>query len=62
MYLSIADAITGATAAATIAFIAVVVAYDTGAAAIVVAAIVADATGARVCVYVNECVGVRVYR
>ena len=58
---SIADAITGATAAATTTFIAVAAAYDAVAAAIVAAATAADAIGRRVCLCVHVCVGVRVY-
>ena len=66
LYRSTADAITGATPAATTTFIVVVVAYDAVAAAIVAAAIVAaataaDAIGRRVCLCVHVCVGVRVY-
>ena len=60
MYRSTADAITGATAAATIAFIVVVVAHDAVAVAIVADATAADAIGGRVCLCVHVCAGVRI--
>ena len=60
MYRSTADAITGAIAAATTAFIVVDVAYDAGTADIVVVATAVDATGGRVCLCVHVCASVRI--
>jgi len=59
MYRSTTDAITGATADPTTAFIVVAAAYDTVVAANVVVATVVDATGGRVCLCVHVCVDVR---
>jgi len=60
LYRSTADAITGATAAATTTFIAFAAAYDAVDVAIVAAATAADATGGRVCLCVHVCAGVRI--